>query len=257
MPTEDWRGGRVEPDGSTTPSPVVACRVCGQEETEGTFFAPSAASEEPEGEVARQARLARVRAEMRVQRWYSDALTLRAVTFPIYAAQGWPAQLGGSGSHGDQLTQLTIRHYDTPNPDPEEGDRPRLEITTSNDDSSLGDEAWHARHSLENWIRRNDRTHGQWPAASDAAITLWLSARDRASRAQVLAASRSEQLIALEGSPEPFLVLTASHEAWVAVRRHRDLTITIAARDLDPQTITIEPVADPATRLLGPRPEDS
>lgn len=254
VPTEDWRGGRVEPDGSTTPNPVVACRVCGQEETEGTFFAPLADSEEPEDEAARQARLARIRAEMRVQRLYSNALTLRAVTFPLYAAEGWPAQIGGSGSHGDQLTQLTVRHYDTPNADPHAGDLPRLEITTSRDDSSFGDEVWHARHSLENWIR-NDGTHARWPAASHAAMTLWLAARGRASRARVLAASRSEQLIILEGAPEPFLVLTASHGPWVAVRRHEDLTITIAARDLNPQTITVEPIADPATRLLGPRPE--
>jgi hypothetical protein len=41
------------------------------------------------------------------------------------------------------------------------------------------------------------------------------------------------------------------------VRRHEGLTITIAARDLNPQTITIEPIADPAARLLGPRPDDS
>lgn len=252
VPTEDWRGGGVEPDGTITPSPVVVCRVCGQEEPEGTFYAATAASDEPEDESGRQARLDRARAEMRVQRWYSNALTLRAVTFPIYAAEGWVAQIGGSGSQGDHLTELTICHYDTPDADPYAGDLPRLEITTSSDD--FGDEAWHARHALENWIR-NDGTQAQWPAASHAALTLWLAARDRATRAQVLAASRSEQPIILEGAAEPFLLLTASHGPWVAVRRHEDLTITIAARDLKPQTITIEPIADPATRLLGPRPE--
>src|SRR6185437_4777038 len=50
VPTEDWRGGRVQPDGTTTPNPVVACRVCGQEEPEGTFYA--AAAEAPDDETA-------------------------------------------------------------------------------------------------------------------------------------------------------------------------------------------------------------
>lgn len=255
MPTEDWRAGSVGPNGSTIPNPVVVCRVCGHEETEGTFYASIVASEEPEDDAARQARLVRERAEMRVQRWYSNALTLRAVTFPIYAADGWTAQIGGSGSHGDQLTELTIRHYHTPAADPDGRDSRRLEITTSSDDSSFGDEVWRARHSLGSWIR-NDARHARWPAASHAAITLWRATRDRASRAQVLASSRSERLITLDGAREPFCVLTASDGTWVAVRRHEDLTITIAARDLSPQAITVAPIADPATRLLGPRPKD-
>ena len=55
---------------------------------------------------------------------------------------------------------------------------------------------------------------------------------------------------------EPFLALTTPGGRWVAVRRRHDLTVTIATRDLDPATITIEPICDPATRLLGPDPED-
>jgi hypothetical protein len=38
--------------------------------------------------------------------------------------------------------------------------------------------------------------------------------------------------------------------------RHDELTITIAAHHLAPQTITIEPIPDPAARFLGPEPED-
>jgi hypothetical protein len=39
-PTEQWRGGRVEPDGTTSPTPIVVCRVCGHAEPEGAFYAP-------------------------------------------------------------------------------------------------------------------------------------------------------------------------------------------------------------------------
>ncbi len=33
--------------------------------------------------------------------------------------------------------------------------------------------------------------------------------------------------------------------------------ITIAGRDLDPTTLTLEPIADPAARHLGPEPEET
>jgi hypothetical protein len=84
-----------------------------------------------------------------------------------------------------------------------------------------------------------------------------LAARDRESRAKVLAATRSEQLITIDGTAQPFLTLTAPTGHWVAVRRHEDLMITIAARDLDPTTLTIDPIADPATRLVGLRPPEA
>jgi hypothetical protein len=41
------------------------------------------------------------------------------------------------------------------------------------------------------------------------------------------------------------------------VGRHADLTITVAARDLGSTTITLEPIANPDARLLGPEPNDS
>ena len=73
-------------------------------------------------------------------------------------------------------------------------------------------------------------------------------------RGKVLAAARSEQSISIDGTPRSFLTLTAASGHWVAVRQHSDLVITIAASDLDPAQITIEPISDPAASLLGPRP---
>jgi hypothetical protein len=34
------------------------------------------------------------------------------------------------------------------------------------------------------------------------------------------------------------------------------VTITIAARDIDPASLVIEPIANPTTRLLGPKPDE-
>ena len=251
VPTEYWRGGRTGPDGTTIPSPIVVCRVCGQEEPEGAIMRFSSPDDEDEN--AHTERIARSRAEQRVQRWYQNKLTLRAVTFPVYAAEGWPAQISGSGSRGDRLTRLTIAHTETQDTDLLD-ERPRLEVTTATDEPHH-DEIAVARDKLEQWVHdKTDRP--QAPDLSDAAITLWFRAAGRRRRAATLAATRSQAQIIIDGTPEPFLTLTTPSGRWVAVRRHDDLTVTIAARDLDPAALTIEPIPDPGARLLGPEPED-
>jgi hypothetical protein len=255
VPTESWRGGRPGPNGKVIPNPIVVCRRCGQEEPEGTFYAAQVSAQDDEDDATREARIARARDHARVGRWYSNTMTLRALTFPVYAAEGWPAVIGGSGSHGDRLTSVTIDHYDAPDADSSAGDRPRFEITTSREDSALSDELRQARWTLRSLLQNDDGdARSSWSEASHAAVTLWRAARDRTARGKVLAALRSEQLISIDGTPAPFLTLTAASGHWVAVRRHRDLVITVAASDLDPTAITIEPIADPAARLLGPRP---
>jgi hypothetical protein len=254
VPTELWRGGRPGPDGTVIPNPIVVCRRCGHEEREGTFFAVGGSCDDDEDEAVREARVARTREHARVGRWLSNTMMFGTLTFPVYAADGWPAVLGGSGSHGDRLTSLTINHYDTPDADPFDGDRSRLEITTSREDPPANDGRHHARRTLHGWLQNNDDARSSWPEASHAAVTLWLAARDRAARGKALDAVRSEQLISIDGTPGPFLTLTAATGHWVAIRHHNDLIITIAASDLDPTLITLEPIPDPAARLLGPKP---
>ncbi|HWE10891.1 MAG TPA: hypothetical protein VG325_16190, partial [Solirubrobacteraceae bacterium] len=255
VPTEQWRGGTPGPDGTVIPNPIVICRRCGHEEREGTFFAGGAACDDDEDDAAREARVARAREHTAVRRWLSTTMTLRALTFPVYAAEGWPAVIGGSGSHGDRLTSLTIAHHDTPDADPYAGDRPRFEITTSREDSPVNGELHQARWTLDGWLHNNDDdARSSWPEASPAAVSLWLAARDRTVRGKVLGAVRSEQPISIDGTPKPFLSLTTPSGHWVAVRHHGDLVITVAASDLDPTSITIEPIPDPAARLLGPKP---
>jgi hypothetical protein len=255
VPTEPWRGGTPGPNGTVIPTPIVVCRCCGHEDREGAFFAVDAGGDSDVDEAAREARAAREREHARVGRWYANSMTLRALTFPVYAAEGWPAVIGGSGSHGDRLTSLTIDHHDTRGADPYAGDRARFGITTSRDDPRVKDELHQARWTLHGWLANNDDdARSSWPEASRAAVSLWLAARERSLRAKLLAAVRSEQLISIDGTRKPFLALTAASGHWVAVRHHGDLQITVAAGDLDPGQISIEPIADPAGRLLGPRP---
>ena len=67
----------------------------------------------------------------------------------------------------------------------------------------------------------------------------------------------SETEITIDGAREPFLTVGTPNAHWVAVRRHHDVTITIAAREIDAASLIIEPIADPVARLLGPEPDET
>jgi len=174
FPTEEWRAGRGTKGTDTfVPSPLVVCRVCGHQEQAGGIFRMDQADNADEDEVSRAARMARIGAEQAAQRWYSNKITLMAVTFPIYAAEGWPARINGSGSHGDDLTHLVIAHAETL-PDSMFVQRPRIEITTSIDPYQLGELAV-ARDAFASGIEAD--TNGQpTDGLSDAALTLWFRA---------------------------------------------------------------------------------
>jgi hypothetical protein len=253
VPFEQWRGGRGGPNATVIPNPVVSCRVCGHDEPEGTFVHFGSGPGDHEDMAEHAARIAQARAEMRQRQWRSAEMTLRDTRFPIYAAEGWPAQLGGSGSQGADTTEITITHHDTPVFDPFAGDQPRLEITTKHDDSLLGD-LYEARQTLDNWLHA-DNSGTEWPDVSNAALTLWLRARDRRRRAALLRAERTAQLITIDAAPTPALMLMTGRR-WVAVARQRNLTIVIAGHEIDPGSLHLKPITDPLAQLLGPQPPD-
>ncbi|HLY48185.1 MAG TPA: TFIIB-type zinc finger domain-containing protein [Solirubrobacteraceae bacterium] len=251
FPTEDWRGGRGRKGSdSFVPSPLIVCRRCGHQEQVGAIMRLGH-DDADEDAAARAARMARIRAEQDVQRWYSNKMTLMGVTFPIYAAEGWPARINGQSSSGDDLTSLTIAHADSL-PDSMFVERPRIEVTTSIESHQRGELAV-ARDGFAAQIEAdaNRRPTGD---LSDAALTLWFRAARRDRVAGSHKAPVGETEITIDGTPEPFVIVGAPNAHWVAVRRHDDLTITIAAREVDPSSLIIEPIADPAARLLGPEP---
>lgn len=254
FPTEEWRaGGGTKGTDTFEPSPLVVCRVCGHQEQAGGIMRLGQPDDADEDEAAREARMARIRAEQAVQRWYSDKITLTAVTFPIYAAEGWPARINGSGSQGNDLTRLVIGHAQTL-PDSMFVLRPRIEVTTSIDPYRPSDLAA-ARDAFASGIEA-DANRQPTDGLSDAALTLWF----RAARHRRLAGSHdapvSETEITIDGACEPFLTVGTPNAHWVAVRRHHDVTIAIAAREIDPASLVIEPIADPTARLLGPEPDE-
>lgn len=253
-------------DGPLIPARITVCRVCGHEEGTGRSISRfGATDDEPEDEETAAARREVRREHQRIEKWYLDKLTLRGVAFPIYAADNWRTQIGGgwgtwakptgasSGSSGEDVTHLTVDHFDSAHAD-RFTDSPRLKVTTSVEYSQFGNTPLeHARWVLAIWQHACDVS---WPQVSDAALKLWLGARDRERRAAVHSANQTGTLIMIDGTPERFLILTPLSGRWVAVRDHGDLTITVAANDLDPSTIELEPIPDPTARLLGPEPEE-
>jgi hypothetical protein len=254
FPTEDWRGGsgRKGSD-SFVPSPLIVCRVCGHQEQAGTIMRLGQPDEAEEDAGEREARMARIRAEQALQRWYANKITLMAVTFPIYAADGWPARINGQGSRGDDLTSLSIAHAETLS-DAMFVERPRIEVTTSIDPDEPSELAV-ARDAFASGIEA-DANRQPTDGLSDAALTLWF----RAARRRRVAASHdapvSQTDITIDGAREAFLTVGTPNARWVAVRRRHDTLITIAGREIDPASLVIEPIADPVARLLGPKPDE-
>ena len=76
------------------------------------------------------------------------------------------------------------------------------------------------------------------------------------SRAAVLGAVRSEQVITIGGALSRTVMLSTPGKRWVAVASHIELTIIVAAHDVEPASLRLEPIADPAAQLLGPEPHD-
>ncbi len=254
FPTEEWRAGRGTKGTDTfEPSPLVVCRVCGHQEQAGGIMRFGQPDDPDEDGAAREARMARIRAEEAVQRWYSDKITLMAVTFPIYAAEGWPARINGSGSQGDDLTRLVIAHAQTL-PDAMFLQRPRIEVATSIAPHQPGELAI-ARDTFASGIEA-DADRQPTDGLSDAALTLWFRAARRRRMAGSHNAPVSETEIMIDGVREPFLTVGTPNAHWVAIRRHHDVTITIAAREIDPASLVIEPIADPNARLLGPKRDE-
>lgn len=252
--TEDWRGGRGRKGtDSFVPSPLIVCRLCGHQEEAAGIMRLGRADDGDEDAAAREARMTRVAAEQAVQRWYANKMTLMGVTFPVYAAEGWPARINGQASQGDDLIRLSIAHAETL-PDSMFVQRPRIEVTTSIDPHQP-DELTVARDTYASGIE-DEPNRRPADELSDAALTLRFRAARRQRVADSHAAPVSETKITIDGTREPFVTVGTVNAHWVAVRRHYDVTVTIAAREIDPASLIIEPIPDPIARLLGPQPDE-
>ena len=255
-PFEQWRGGEALPDGSTRPAPVVCCRICGHEEPEAFVIRVPARRAGSEPKLSPAEMLARVRSLRREHMWLAVAPALETQDFPIFVADGWPAQLGGCGTEDDgRLTEVTVQHYETIDADPSTGARPRLSITTKLDDPRDSGPLGEARFALRGWVHRKSPALRR-PGGSDAGKTLQLSADRRDANAIALDAGRSECALTLDGAITTALMLSAHDDRWVAVAIRDELTVIVRGHDVDPGSLRLSPVANPAGEF-GPQTHDA
>jgi hypothetical protein len=166
--------------------------------------------------------------------------TLAGLTFPIYAIQGAPATLVGSGSSNGRTRELRIAHST-----PGESET-NVQVHTALNDSYPDSEDALVRAALAGWLDEN-----VWPKdRSHAAVALARNASERAARQLAAAATSEPLLIPVDGSPEEFTSLRVGHR-WAAVRRRAAETVTITAANLDPAGITLAPLGDPRKDLLA------
>jgi hypothetical protein len=246
-PCDESRGARAKPDGSWEPAPFVVCRRCGHEETIGSFIRLEDPDDQDPAEVAR-----RVRATEQAMRRQNRA-QLATVDFPVYAADGWPATLAGLGgpSSGlgcaiDEVERVTVAQA---GPAYEPG--PALEITTSVSSGHSSNEFVLARRAFEHWL------YAELPPPaierSDAGLTVAWRTQDRRRRQLIASATRTECALPIDGRPQTFTLLTAGRR-WVALRHATAHTITIAANEIDPGTISLRPVSNPRHELIADPP---
>jgi hypothetical protein len=255
-PFEDWRGGEVRPDGTTVPTPVVCCRVCGHEEAGLIAVRARARPASLETPPPLAELLAQARTMRREHMWRAVAPALQTQDFPIYGVEGWPAQLSGCGTEDDgRLTEVMIHHYETEDADPATAGRPRFAVTTKVDDPRDSGPLGEARFALRGWVRVKSPLLRR-PGGSDAAKTLQLSADGRDANATALDAVQSEHNLTIDGMATTALVLTAPASRWVAVAARGNLTIIVRGRDVDPDSLRLSPIADPV-KTFGPRPPDA
>lgn len=234
-PADESRGSRSGA-GGMEPTPVIVCRVCGHEESMGSIQRLVQRDDEDPEDVA-----ARIRDSQAAQR-ISDTMTLRAVRFPIYAAEGWSGTLGGSGGGSGNVERITVSHgHDQP------GSGAQLRIETAVNVPRFPSSASAlAREALANWLYDG---LGGWAPGSDAAFVLKLRAHERKRRRIGARAPVTERLIRLDGVRVSFKYIQ-SGSRWAAVARTDPVTITITGDQVDPASLELRPVPDPIEFLL-------
>jgi hypothetical protein len=216
------------------PTPFVVCCACGHEESIGVMrFASTSDQDLAEN----QRRFREARREMRARQRES----LATVDFPIFADQGWPAVMSGSGGCDGIVDRVTVQHG-TPADQP----GPTLQIKTAQNDCHHASEYAHARAEFERWLHSKG---SDLPTdRSDAGLTIAWRQLDRQRRRLAATATRSDVLLRVDGDLEPFCCIR-SDDDWVAVRHRTSQTLTIAAKQVDPASLDLRALRDPTSDL--------
>jgi len=247
-PGDVAHGARGSADDGMEPTPMVLCRTCGHEESVGAWAPMTPITFQRDGSGDQGAAERAIRTRVRARRARNREL-LAEVGFPIYAAEGYPAMLAGhagGSSEGDprvRIEQVTVAQgASTPG-----GAALRVE-TALNGDCKLSERA-RATNELASRLRIETPP---WRERSEASRALALHAALRERRRLARRAQEHEQLLRVEGRPQPFTFLRTG-ERWVAVRRMQQVTITVSGNGVDPDSVALRPLGDASGELLDAR----
>ena len=249
VPFQAGSSGPPDSQGRILPHALSRCRICGQEEPQPTVIRAPESAPSATPALTRAQLMAKADAMRREFMWRSVAEGVRNQNFPIYGAAGWPAQISQSGSEDDgRLTSVTVTHATTGNLN--HPSHPDVTITTERDDPRHTGELERAQLALRRWAPHDDPGDRR-PDGSNAAGILRHNARTRRDHAAALNAKQSQQTVKIDGQTTSALTLITPTGAWAAVANHHDLTITVTGHDLDPESLDINPIADPV-KTFGP-----
>lgn len=216
-------------------TPFVFCRECGHEESIGTFYGAMAPEDVDPEEVARRVR------EHELERQTKAREALGTASFRIYAAAGWPAEATGWGwgmRWPEDLHSIRISHGAW-----NEQSGATLTVETEVEEELIDSELAEARHLLEVNL---GETIGDWPDLSEAALTIWLEARDRERRRIAADAIPELRLVDVDEEPREFLVVQADAR-WAAVSRLDTVVVKVTGRDVPVEDLRLEALSDPVS----------
>ena len=227
----------VLPDLDWQPNPFVRCRTCGYEEPASTWFGPAVGTD---AEPADAARLAR---DLVDQHDRAARQALSGIDFMVYVPEGLEVAVNGWGGYPG-VDRVTVTHSGA--------DGAELSVETSHHTVVYAGEPDLVLETLEGLLRP---APGDFPrAASQAAMTLWLEARERENRRErrlLMAGVEVERRpLVVDGAAEPF-AFAATAGRWAAVRRVGELMVVVSATGVAVDDVRLVRVADPLSELLA------
>ncbi|WP_354697339.1 hypothetical protein DSM112329_02963 [Paraconexibacter sp. AEG42_29] len=239
------RGAYGTNDADMQPTPFVVCGACGHEEATVSFFALP--EEDPDAEPPSPDTVARWKAEA-VSRAREDLRErLSELAFTPRVVVGLPMVATGWGGSDGRVTELVTRYGASDS-------TPWMEVRDA-ESSPLSEEPDAvAQDALESILKTNE----PWPRRSEAALALWLSARDRDATQAAASASVSVISLPVDGVASGFGLrrLGARWAAAAAIgtgRRRRWLILTCDG--LDAAGLELRTVQDPLALLPMQTPE--
>lgn len=237
VPLDGSRGTGARRGQEPQPNHILVCGTCGHEERMGLSIRFRS---RPRGAPSKEGR---ERAADARRRWRDECRSaLSSVRFPVFAADGWTARVGGLSNDGDEVTRVVVAQGAT-----ERTNEPWLEISTEveREDSEASVLAV-SREALARSLPEGQR---QPLVTSDAAAALANYAAERRRYRAAFRAERYTSPIRVDGVLVPFTCLR-HEDHWAAGASMKGLRINVSAVGADINRLEFSAVPQPAQTLV-------